>query len=84
MAASAASTLTDRYVTVDAVHGGELNVGVQADIYQQNGDSPTITVQSTFTRVVPQSPTATTSNTTVVEPTMRSTKMRRGFLGGSR
>jgi hypothetical protein len=60
------------------------NVGVQADIYQQNGGSiPTITVQSTFTRTVPQSPTATTSNTTIVEADYALNEDEtRGLLGG--
>jgi len=60
------------------------NVGVQADIYQQNGGLiPTITVQSTFTRAVPQSPTATTSNTTIVEADYALNQDEtRGLLGG--
>lgn len=38
------------------------NVGFQADLYQQNGGSiPTLTLQSTVTRAVPDSPLATTS-----------------------
>jgi hypothetical protein len=44
------------------------NVGFQADLYKQNGGSiPTITLQSTFTRAVPDSPLATSSLNTVVE-----------------
>jgi hypothetical protein len=44
------------------------NVGFQADVYQQNGGSiPTITLQSTFTRSVPDSPLATSSLNTVLE-----------------
>lgn len=44
------------------------NVGFQADLYQQNGGSiPTITLQSTLTRAVPDSPLATTSLNTRVE-----------------
>ena len=44
------------------------NVGFQADIYQQNGGSiPTMTLQSTVTRSVPDSPLATTSLNTIVE-----------------
>jgi len=44
------------------------NVGFQADVYQQNGGSiPTITLQSTVTRSVPDSPLATTSLNTIVE-----------------
>ena len=44
------------------------NVGFQADVYQQNGGSiPTITLQSTFTRSVPDSPLATTSFNNIIE-----------------
>jgi hypothetical protein len=44
------------------------NVGFQADVYQQNGGSiPTITLQSTFTRSVPDAPLATTSLNTILE-----------------
>jgi len=43
-------------------------VGFQADVYQQNGGSiPTITLQSTLTRSVPDSPLPTTSLTTILE-----------------
>jgi hypothetical protein len=44
------------------------NLGFQAEVYQQNGGSiPTITLQSTVTRSVPDSPLATTSLNTIVE-----------------
>ena len=44
------------------------NVGFQADVYQQNGGSiPTITLQSTVTRSVPNSPRATTSFSNILE-----------------
>jgi hypothetical protein len=44
------------------------NIGFQADVYQQKGGSiPTITLQSTLTRSVPDSPLATTSLNTLVE-----------------
>jgi hypothetical protein len=44
------------------------NVGLQADLYQQNGGSiPTVTLQATMTRSVPDSPLATTSLNTIVE-----------------
>jgi hypothetical protein len=44
------------------------NVGFQADVYQQNGGSiPTITLQSTFTRSVPDAPLATTTLNTILE-----------------
>jgi hypothetical protein len=44
------------------------NVGFQADLYKQKGGSiPTITLQSTLTRAVPDSPLATTSLNTILE-----------------
>ena len=44
------------------------NVGFQADVYQQNGGSiPTITLQSTVTRSIPDAPLATTSLNTILE-----------------
>jgi hypothetical protein len=44
------------------------NVGVQADVHQQNGGSiPTMTLQSTYTRSVPDSPLATTSFNNILE-----------------
>jgi hypothetical protein len=44
------------------------NVGFQADLYKQDGGSiPTITLQSTVTRSVPDSPLATTSFNNIVE-----------------
>jgi hypothetical protein len=44
------------------------NVGFQADVYKQNGGSiPTITLQSTITRSVPDSPLATTSFNSILE-----------------
>jgi hypothetical protein len=44
------------------------NVGFQAELYQQNGGSiPTLTLQSTVTRAVPDSPLATTSLNTIAE-----------------
>ncbi len=43
-------------------------VGFQADVYQQNGGwFPTVTLQSTVTRSVPDSPLATTSLNNIVE-----------------
>src|SRR4051812_3022927 len=43
-------------------------LGFQADVYQQNGGAfPTMTLQSTLTRSVPDSPLATTSVNTIVE-----------------
>jgi hypothetical protein len=44
------------------------NLGFQADLYQQNGGLiPTLTLQSTVTRAVPDSPFATTSLNTIAE-----------------
>ncbi|WP_433996186.1 hypothetical protein [Bradyrhizobium lablabi] len=44
------------------------NVGVQADLYQQNGGMfPTVTLQTTVTRAVPDGPLATISLNNVVE-----------------
>lgn len=44
------------------------NVGFQADLYQQKGGSvPTITLQSTVTRAVPNGPLATTSFNNILE-----------------
>jgi hypothetical protein len=44
------------------------NVGFQADVYKQNGGYiPTITLQSTVTRSVPDAPLATTSLNNIVE-----------------
>ena len=44
------------------------NVGFQADVYEQNGGFiPMITLQSTVTRSVPDSPLATTSLNTILE-----------------
>ncbi len=44
------------------------NLGFQADLYQQNGGSiPTVTLQTTITRSVPESPLATTSLNTILE-----------------
>ena len=44
------------------------NVGLYAEVYQQNGGSiPTLTLQSTVTRSVPDSPLATTQLNTIAE-----------------
>jgi len=43
-------------------------VGFRADVYQQSGGSiPTVTLQSTVTRSVPDAPLATTSLNTILE-----------------
>src|ERR1700737_3494277 len=44
------------------------NLGFQADVYQQNGGSiPTITLQSTLTRSVPDAPLPTTALNSILE-----------------
>jgi hypothetical protein len=44
------------------------NVGFQADLYEQNGGAiPTVTLQTTITRSVPDGPLATTSLNNIVE-----------------
>lgn len=44
------------------------NLGFQVDVYQQNGGSlPTVTVQTTVTRTVPDSPLTVTSLNNIVE-----------------
>jgi hypothetical protein len=44
------------------------NVGFQADLYEQNGGNiPTITLQTTITRAVPNGPLATTSFNNILE-----------------
>lgn len=44
------------------------NIGVQADLYQQNGGVvPTVTLQSTLTQSVPNEPGATTSFNNILE-----------------
>ncbi|ABD06994.1 conserved hypothetical protein [Rhodopseudomonas palustris HaA2] len=44
------------------------NLGVQADLHQQNGGAiPTLTLQTTLTRAVPSGPLATTSLNTILE-----------------
>jgi opacity protein-like surface antigen len=60
------------------------NVGFQADVYQQNGGSiPTITLQSTLTRSVPDSPLATTSLNSILEFSYALNKDEtRGLLAG--
>lgn len=59
-------------------------VGLQADIYQQNGGLfPTITVQSNATRSISDSPLATTSYNTILEADYAlDTDETRGFLAG--
>jgi hypothetical protein len=44
------------------------NIGFQADVYQQNGGwLPTVTLQSTLTRSIPESLLRSTSTTTIAE-----------------
>lgn len=61
------------------------NLGFQADLYQQNGGSiPTITLQTTITRSVPDSPLATTSLNTILEFDYALNKDEtRGWLAGA-
>src|SRR6267154_2057719 len=61
------------------------NVGFQADVYQQNGGSiPTITLQSTVTRSIPDAPLATTSLNTILEfDYALNEDETKGFLAGS-
>ncbi|MGP9811257.1 hypothetical protein ACTZWT_07055 [Rhodopseudomonas sp. NSM] len=60
------------------------NLGVQADIFQQNGGAiPTLTLQSTLTRAVPSGPLATTSLNTILEASYAlDADETRGFLAG--
>jgi hypothetical protein len=60
------------------------NVGFQADVYQQNGGSiPTITLQSTVTRSIPDAPLATTSLNTILEfDNALNEDETKGFLAG--
>jgi hypothetical protein len=60
------------------------NMGAQVDVYQQNGGAvPTITVQSTLTRSIPEGPLATTSLNTIVEANYALNEDEtRGWLAG--
>ena len=60
------------------------NVGFQADVYQQNGGAlPTVTLQSTLTRSIPDSLLSATSTNTVVELGYALNEDEtRGLLGG--
>lgn len=60
------------------------NIGVQADLYQQNGGViPTITLQSTLTQSVPNEPGATTSFNNILEfDYALDEDETRGFLAG--
>ena len=60
------------------------NVGIQADVYKQEGGQiPTITVQTTFTRAIPDAPLATTTYNTLVEADYALNKDEtRGLLAG--
>jgi len=59
-------------------------VGFRADVYQQSGGSiPTVTLQSTVTRSVPDAPLATTSLNTILEfDYALNEDETRGFLAG--
>ncbi len=60
------------------------NVGVQAEIYQQNGGAiPTLTLQTTLTRALPSGPLATTSLNNVLEASYAlNADETRGLLAG--
>lgn len=60
------------------------NIGVQADLYQQNGGViPTVTLQSTLTQSVPNEPDATTSFNNILEfDYALDQDETRGFLAG--
>jgi hypothetical protein len=57
-----------RIVRLDDARGQQLECRISGRLYQQNGGSfPTITLQSTLTRAVPDSPLATTALNTILE-----------------
>lgn len=60
---SRTDTTSWRQMTLDS-----WSIGFSADVYQQNGGLlPTVTLQSTLTRAIPDTPTSSTSTTTNVE-----------------
>jgi hypothetical protein len=60
---SRTDTTSWRQMTLDS-----WNIGFQADVYQQNGGwLPTVTLQSTLTRSIPESLLSATSTTSIVE-----------------
>lgn len=61
------------------------NLGFQADLYQQNGSPiPTVTLQTTVTRSVPDSPLATTSLNMILESDYALNKDEtKGWLAGA-
>lgn len=80
------STTTSKAGDLDwsAVTVTSWNVGVQADIYEQNGGAiPTLTLQTTLTRAVPTGPLATTSLNNVLEASYAlDADEHRGVLAG--
>jgi hypothetical protein len=63
-----ASTSRTDFTDWSALAVTSWNVGFQADLYQQNGGLiPTITLQTTVTRAVPNGPLATTSLNNILE-----------------
>jgi hypothetical protein len=63
-----ATTLSTDVTSWTSLAISSWNVGIQTDVYQQNGGSiPTITVQATMTRSIPESPLTTMSFNTIVE-----------------
>jgi hypothetical protein len=64
---TASSSRTD-FTDWSAVAVTSWNVGFQADLYEQNGGAiPTITLQTTVTRAIPNGPLATTSLNNILE-----------------
>ena len=63
-----ASTSRTDFTDWSSVAVTSWNVGFQADLYEQNGGAiPTVTLQTTITRAVPNGPLATTSLNNIVE-----------------
>jgi len=60
------------------------NIGAEVDAYQQNGGNiPTLTIQSTLTRSIPDAPLATTTLNTIVEANYALNEDEtRGWLAG--
>lgn len=79
-----ASTISTDVSSWTSVAVSSWNLGFQADVYKQNGGAiPTITIQSTMTRSVPESPLTTTSFNTIVEADYALNEDEtKGFLAG--
>ena len=76
---SRTETTSWRTMTLDS-----WNIGFQADVYQQNGGAiPTVTLQSTLTRSIPDTLLSATSTNTIVELGYALNEDEtRGLLGG--